>query len=75
MSRQALQDFLRAIEHHQGLRLEARACNTDQELITLAHRHGFPVTDRDLHGDHRDSAIGRWFDSSQIKRSFHSPSP
>ena len=73
MSREALQDFLRAIEHHQGLRRDAARCSDDIELLALAQRHGFDVIQRDLSDDAQESAITRWFETSKIQRSFQSP--
>ncbi len=70
MSREALQDFLRAVEHHQQLRQEVGSCHDDAELIELAQRHGFMLTPRDLACDSNDSRISRWFESSRIKPSF-----
>ena len=73
MSREAFQDFLRAIEHHQGLRRDAARCSDDVELLALAQRHGFAVIQRDLRDDAQESAITRWFETSKIQRSFQSP--
>jgi hypothetical protein len=73
MSREALQDFLRAIEHHQRLRRDAAHCSDDIELLALAQRHGFDVIQRDLSDDAQESAITRWFETSRIQRSFQSP--
>ncbi len=71
MSREALQDFLRAVEHHQGLRRDAAQCSDDVQLLALARRHGFNVIQRDLCADDQESAIIRWFETSRIQRSFH----
>ena len=73
MSREALQDFLRAVERHQGLRRDAAQCSDDDQLLALARRHGFNVIQRDLRDDARDSAITRWFETSRIQSSFQSP--
>ena len=73
MSREALRDFLRAVEQHQGLRRDAAQCSHDNQLLALARRHGFNVIQRDLRDDARDSAITRWFETSRIQRSFQSP--
>ena len=75
MSREALQDFLRAVEHHQQLRQEVGSCHDDAELIELARRHGFMLTTRDLACDATDSRISSWFESSRIKHSFRIQSP
>ena len=72
MSREALQDFLRAVEHHQGLRREAAQCSDDDQLLALARRHGFNVIERDLRDDAQESAITRWFETSRIRSSFQS---
>ena len=72
MSREGLADFLRAVDHHQGLRREAAQCSDDDQLLALARRHGFNVIQRDLLEDVQDSAITRWFETSRIQRSFKS---
>ncbi len=72
MSREAFRDFLRAIEHHQGLRRDAAQCSDDDQLLALARRHGFDVTKRDFSDDAQESAIIRWFETSRIQRSFQS---
>ena len=72
MSREALRDFLRAVEHHQGLRHDAAQCRDDDQLLALARRHGFNVIQQDLCDDARESAITRWFKTSRIQRSFQS---
>ena len=72
MSREALQDFLRAVEHHQGLRRDVAQCSDDDQLLALARLHGFKVVQRDLHDDAKKSAITRWFETSRIQRSFQS---
>ena len=73
MSREALRDFLRAVEHHQGLRRDAAQCRDENQLLALARRHGFNVIKRDLYDDARESAITSWFETSRIQRSFQSP--
>ena len=70
MSREALQDFLRAVEHHRKLRLDTRGCRDDAELIQLARKHGFMITIRDLACDASDSRMSRWFESSRINHFF-----
>ena len=72
MSREALQDFLRAVEHHQGLRRDVAQCSDDDQLLALARRHGFKVVQRDLRDDAQESAITRWFETSRIQSSFQS---
>ena len=73
MSREALRDFLRALEHHQGLRRDAAQCRNEDQLLALARRNGFNVIQRDLRDDARKSAITRWFETSRIQHSFQSP--
>ena len=70
MSREALIDFVRAIERHQGLRHQAQACRDDAALIQLAHEHGFPLTVMDLATDKRDTDMNRWFEASRIRHPF-----
>ena len=71
VSREALQDFLRAVEHHRQLRLDTRGCRDDAELIQLARSYGFQLTTRDLAGDARDSSVSSWFERSRIQSPFH----
>ena len=61
MSREALGDFLRAVERHGPLRREAAACNSDRQLIDLARNLGFSITEHDLARDHQYSIICYWF--------------
>ena len=75
MSREALSDFLRAVERHRPLRREAAACTSDRQLLDLARSRGFSITEQDLANDHQDSSMGQWFATSRIRRSFHPPSP
>ena len=70
MSREALIDFVRAIERHQGLRHQAQHCRDDAALIRLAHEHGFPLTAMDLATDKRDTDMNRWFEASRIRHPF-----
>ena len=66
MSREALRDFLHAVEHHQVLRRDAAQCRDDDQLLALARRHGFDVIQQDLCDDARESSITRWFETSRI---------
>ena len=75
MSREALSDFLRAVERHGSLRREAATCTTDRQLLDLARSRGFSITEQDLANDQQDSNMGHWFSKSLIRRSFHTPSP
>ena len=72
MSREALQDFLRAVERHGQLRRQVTACSDDAELIQLARSYGFLLTTRDLDCDSQDSRISSWFDRSHITSTFRS---
>lgn len=71
VSREALKDFVHAVEHHRQLRQEAGACRDDAELIQLARSYGFLLTTRDLAGDAKDSTISSWFERSRIQSPFH----
>ena len=73
MSREALSDFLRAVERYQPLRREASACRNDAELIELARSHGFALHPADLQSDASDSRIGRWFQTSRLNHPLRSP--
>ena len=73
MSREAVSDFLHAIEHSQRVRHDAASCQNDEELIALANQLGFFVNQADLNQDSRDSAITEWFEVSHISSSFQPP--
>ncbi|MBL6794399.1 MAG: Nif11-like leader peptide family natural product precursor [Synechococcus sp. BS307-5m-G36] len=73
MSREAVSDFLHAVEHSQRVRHAAASCRSDNELIALANQLGFLVNQADLNQDSRDSAITQWFEISRITSSFQSP--
>ena len=66
MSRDALRDFVHAIEHDQLLRMKVAGCKTDQELLNLAQRNGFSLQSIDLVEDNEASRIGSWFELSRI---------
>ena len=73
MSREAVSDFLHAIEHSQRVRHAAASCQNEEELIALANQLGFFVNQADLNQDSRDSAITQWFEVSRITSSFRPP--
>ena len=66
MSRDALRNFLQAVEHDRLMRVEAAGCRTEQELLNLAQRNGFSIHLNDLLEDDEASRIGSWFKSSRI---------
>jgi hypothetical protein len=73
MSREAVSDFLHAVEHSQQVRHAAASCRNDGELIALANQLGFLVNQADLNQDSRDSAMCQWFEVSRIASSFQPP--
>jgi predicted ribosomally synthesized peptide with nif11-like leader len=74
VSREALKDFLHAVERSPRLREAVQSCGTDDALIELATSNGFQVRKLDLLHDAEDSRISDWFDRSAVKRHFHIPS-
>ena len=66
MSRDALRNFLHAVEHVRSIRATAAQCRTDEDLIELARRNGFSIQLQDLREDQDASRIGTWFASSRI---------
>lgn len=71
MSREALKDFLYAVERSPRLRQAVQACGSDEALIALATSNGFQVRELDLIRDDEDTRISDWFDRSALKRPFH----
>jgi predicted fused transcriptional regulator/phosphomethylpyrimidine kinase len=73
MSREAVSDFLHAVEHSQRVRDAAASCRSDDELIALANQLGFLVNQADLNQDSCDNATTQWFEVSRITSSFQPP--
>ena len=71
MSREALKDFLYAVERSPSLRKAVQACGSDDDLIVLATSNGFQVRKLDLIRDAEDTRISDWFDRSDLKRHYH----
>ena len=71
MSREALKDFLYAVERCPSLRKAVQACGSDEALIALATSNGFQVRELDFIRDDEDTRISDWFDRSDLKRHFH----
>ena len=71
MSREALKDFLYAVERSPRLRQAVQACESDEALIALATSNGFQVRELDFIRDDEDTRISDWFDRSALKRPFH----
>ena len=71
MSREALKDFLYAVERSPSLRKAVQACGSDDDLIALATSNGFQVRELDFIRDDEDTRISDWFDRSALKRHFH----
>ncbi|HCX54601.1 MAG TPA: hypothetical protein DG814_09925, partial [Synechococcus sp. UBA9887] len=55
MSREALKDFLHAVERSPRLRQAVQSCGTDDALIELATSNGFQVRKLDLLHDAEDT--------------------
>lgn len=68
MSREAVSDFLHAVEHSQRVRDAAASCRSDDELIALANQLGFLVNQADLNQDSRDSATTLFICPAPIPR-------
>ncbi len=70
MSREALKDFLHAVERSPRLRQAVQSCGSDEDLIALATSNGFRLQKLDLIRDAEDTRISDWFDRSALKRHF-----
>ena len=70
MSREALKDFLHAVERSPRLRQAVQSCDSDDALIALAISNGFQVRKRDLIHNAEDTRISDWFERSALKRHF-----
>lgn len=68
MSRQALHDFVHAVEHSAALRRDCHLVENTEELIALARRYGFAISAKDLDEDERSVAMEAWFHASWIQR-------
>ena len=70
MSREALKDFLYAVERSPRLRQAVQSCGSDEDLISLATSNGFRLQKLDLIRDAEDTRISDWFERSALKRHF-----
>ena len=70
MSREALKDFLHAVERSPSLRQAVQSCGSDEDLIALATSNGFRLQKLDLIRDAEDTRISDWFERSALKRHF-----
>lgn len=70
MSREALKDFLHAVERSPRLRQAVQSCGSDEDLIALAISNGFRLQKLDLIRDAEDTRISDWFERSALKRHF-----
>jgi predicted ribosomally synthesized peptide with nif11-like leader len=74
VSREALKDFLHAVERSPRLREAVQSCGTDDALIELATSNGFQVRKLDLLHEAEHPRIREGFDRWAVKRHFHIPS-
>ena len=70
MSREALKDFLHAVERSPRLRQAVQSCGSVEDLIALAISNGFRLQKLDLIRDAEDTRISDWFERSALKRHF-----
>jgi len=70
VSREALKDFLHAVERSPRLRQAVQSCGSDEDLIALAISNGFRLQKLDLIRDAEDTRISDWFERSALKRHF-----
>jgi hypothetical protein len=68
MSREALREFVHAVEHSAALRRDCHQVEDAEGLIVLALRYGFAINHQDLDDDARCEAIDAWFATSRIQR-------
>ncbi|WP_320674386.1 Nif11-like leader peptide family natural product precursor [Prochlorococcus sp. MIT 1341] len=61
MTIEGLNDFLHSLEHSASLRRELNGCKNDSDLIDLAKKNGFPVTQVDLETSEESRKVQEWF--------------
>tara|TARA_B100000029_G_C17477559_1_gene924330 strand:- start:336 stop:566 length:231 start_codon:yes stop_codon:yes gene_type:complete len=66
MSREDLTNFLHAVNHSSSLRKEISDCKSQKNVIDIAQRYGFFITNQDLHEDGNAAKINNWFKDSRI---------
>tara|TARA_Y100001968_G_scaffold295127_1_gene302276 strand:- start:247 stop:468 length:222 start_codon:yes stop_codon:yes gene_type:complete len=66
MSRQGFCDFIRACEHSHSLRLQISKSNNLDEIISIANKYGFCLTQEDIKNDSIADQINNWFQESKI---------
>ena len=72
MSREALNDLVRACERSPSLRRALNASLNTMEWLQVARDHGFAVNEADLDRDDVNTRMDDWFAKSRISRSFRS---
>ena len=66
MSREELSNFIYAVEHSFLLRAELRKSLEDQNILNIAKKYGYKITDSDLEESPIKERIGQWFGQSKI---------
>ena len=66
MSREDFSDFIHAVEHSTSLRAKLKICINQQEILELAAKYGFTITNKDLEEDKEADKIYNWFKINKI---------
>ncbi len=66
MSREDLKNFFHSIEHSSELRLKAKKCEENIDVLKLAKEYGFNLTIEDLNEDEIAEKTNNWFKASKL---------
>ena len=66
MSREALRNFVKTVEHNFLAKEKLLQCKTTMDLILLAKKYGYSITLNDLNYDKTASQFESWIKESKI---------
>ena len=66
MSREEFRNFLRTVEHNVLVKEKLLKCKTSKDLIIVAKKYGYSITEEDLNYDETATKFELWFKESSI---------
>ena len=66
MSREDFHNFIHAVEHSSSLREKLRLCITQKDVLEIAAKYGFTITNKDLQEDKEAEKIDNHFKTNKI---------
>tara|TARA_Y100001968_G_C18805812_1_gene457779 strand:+ start:308 stop:529 length:222 start_codon:yes stop_codon:yes gene_type:complete len=66
MSREELTNFVIAAERSQMIKRDLLGHENFEEIISIANKYGFNITEKDFKEDCISASIGKWFKEAKI---------